>query len=377
MKMKKIISVLMGSALYIIAMVLLTGYGNLRNHPSITKEVVDKFRSLNNKGIYSMPKFKNCFFDFDYFLPCENYVSSVMFYNKLRTERTTHMVRDWIERGSLTADVPEVQASVRHFYDPTVPPAERYLQDIAIGPIMSYAQEVYPNPTLNDLDWAIYGDLTMPANDPTNHKFCWTNGKKWVAEAMEAKDAKTKDSLMGLAWRALGETLHMIEDHGHPAHVRDDSHPAPRGYGNFYGDPDTYEEFMCDIFPDNIALFAASGKIDANLKSSIADLTTVRDIAHTLAVWTNKNFFTNQTISGTNHLDNQIKQIAHPAKEYASPKISMDGYDPTSKYYMGTVGGHSVKMCFNYLSFYELLWQGKKKVTLFLTTNVLNLKQKF
>jgi len=359
--MKKIISILTGITLYIISMFILTGYGNLENHPSITDEIVDKFKSLNNKGQYSMTKFKNYFFDFSYDITSENYEKSVMFYRDLRIVQSKLNVKQWISRGSLTADVPEVQASVRHFYDPTQPVGSRYLQDIAIGPIMSRAQEIYPNPGLDDVDWAIYGDLTDDPNGPYNHKFCWENGKKWFKEALETENMASKDSLMGLAWRALGETLHMIEDHGCPAHVRDDSHPAPRGYGSLFGDPDTYEELMADVFKTQISSFASSGKVDPTLKTAFQNEKTVRDLAHTFAVWTNKNFFTNETIYGVNYLGENIAHKTHPHKTYTSPKIDANMFDPNTKYYEGKVAGFDVKHCVDRLSLYEFFWQGKKR----------------
>lgn len=359
--MKKIIPIFAGLFCYLIAMFLLTGYGNLENHPSITDAIVERFIGLNNKGQYSMPKFQNYHFDINYEITSEDYEKSVMFYRNLKIIQSKLKVKQWISRGSLTADVPEVQASVRHFYDPTMPAGNRYLQDVAIGPIMSRAQEIYPNPGIDDVDWAIYGDLTDDPNGPYNHKFCWENGKKWFKEALETESLKSKDSLMGLAWRALGETLHMIEDHGCPAHVRDDSHPAPRGYGSLLGDPDTYEEFMADIFKNDIYKFASSGKVDLNLKNSFSSSTTVRDIAHNFAVWTNKNFFTNETIYGVNIYGENINHKAHPLKTYTSPKIDADMYDPDSKYYEGKIAGYNVKHCVNRLSFYEFFWQGKRR----------------
>lgn len=337
-------------------------YENKKDHPALTDEITSKFISLNNKGSFSMSKFKNYYFDFGVEISGEDYKSSVMFYRDLEIVKSTYSVKKWISRGSMTADVPEVQASVRHFYDPTMPENQRYLQDVAIGPIMSKAQENYPNPNINQVDWAIEGDKNDDPNGQYNHKYTWNNGKKWFIEACEKSNKQVKDSLMAMAWRALGETLHLIEDMGCPAHVRDDSHPAPKGYGHILGDPDTYEEYFYEKVNSNeITSFANSGKIDGNLKSVLSECKNIRQIAHNLAVWTNKNFFTNQTISGTNIYGATLKHIAHPSKEYASPKISESTYDPNTKYYEGTVGGHAVKHCVSHMSLYEFLWQGKTR----------------
>lgn len=350
-----------GIGFYFAAMLFLTGYGNLQNHPDITSEIAKAFIGLNNMNQYSMPGFKNYHFDFDYELNGEDYEKSVMLFPDLKEIKAKHSVSKWLSRGSLTADVPEVNASVRHFYDPTMPEGKRYLQDVAIGPIMARAQEAWPNPHIDDVEWAIYGDKYLSDVNTMNHKFTWERGKKWFKEAFAERDEQKKDSLMALAWRALGETLHMIEDHGCPAHVRDDSHPAPRGYGSLLGDPDTYEEYMADNFKTNIASFASSGKVDAALKSSFASKTTIKEIAHEFAVWTNKNFFTNETIAGVNIYGETLKHKTHASKEYPSPKISESNYDPNTKYYIGKVGGHDFKLCVNKMSLYEFFWQGKRR----------------
>lgn len=362
--MKKKIAFIIGFILYFLAVYIMS-YENQKDHTAITDQITAKFRNLNNKGAFSMPKFKNYFFDFDYEISGEDYAESKMFYRSLQVVKSKYSVSQWLSRGSMTADVPEVQASVRHFYDPTMPEGQRYLQDIAIGPVMLAAQEYYGNPNIDQVDWAIQGDINDAPDGEYNHKFTWNNGKKWIAESMKIYNKQVKDSLMALAWRALGETLHLMEDMGCPAHVRDDSHPAPKGYGHILGDPDTYEEYVYEKIkkgnPNQIEELANSGKVDQNLKSNLAQYKNVRDIAHNLAVWTNKNFFTNQTIAGTNIYATKLKHITHPHKEYPSPLISESSYDPTSKYYEGTVGGHSVKHCRAHISLYEFLWQGKKK----------------
>jgi len=170
---------------------------------------------------------------------------------------------------------------------------------------------------------------------------------------------------VAMAWRALGETLHLMEYMGCPAHVRDDSYPTPHGYGSLLSEPDTYEKYVYAKIrtrgTNEIEAYAKSGKFDQNLKTLFQNAKNVRDIAHNFAVWTNKNFFTNQTIAGTNIYGEELKHITHPSKEYPSPKISEAIYDPDSKYYEGTVGGNTVKHCVNHISLYEFLWQGKRR----------------
>jgi len=119
------------------------------------------------------------------------------------------------------------------------------------------------------------------------HNYTWEIGKKYMKAALEEVNQDKRDKYMAKAWRSLGETLHMIADNGCPPHVRNDAHPL--------GNVDPYEEYF---EATDIRMFN-TGKIPVSLRESFRKLKTTRKIAHELAVFTNQNFFTNETISGT------------------------------------------------------------------------------
>lgn len=349
MKTRKYISLLLGFVTGTAVILLFSSYGNLRNHPAINDEIVNKF----NSEYSTISKFKNYIFELSQKnLSGKGAKESVMFYRNYDEIDYNFSPREWIAHGGMSADVPEVQAAVRHFYDPTVmDTSDRYLHDVAFGPIMTFAQEVYPNPHINDLDWAQYGDLLNPGN-PYDHVYTWENGKKWMMQAYEASSILNRQFYMAKAWRALGETLHMIADHGCPAHVRDDSHPAPRGMSSLIGNPDPYEEIMAADFKTQIADFASRNP-DASLKADLDAAKGLRYIAHKMAIFTNSNFFTNETITGTDKNGNHIFQKAHPDWEYTSPWINELNYNAASFTYRSTVGGQTVFLCSDKSYFWE------------------------
>ena len=132
---------------------------------------------------------------------------------------------------------------------------------------------------------------------------------------------------MAKAWRSLGETLHMIADNGCPVHVRNDGHPAFLvnlfDVVELFGNPDPYEEQMevKDIRKFDV------GSIPFDLRDKFRKAKTAREIAHELAVFTNENFFTNETISGIDWRGNTVIPITNPTYIHKSPKISLKNYD--------------------------------------------------
>lgn len=335
-------------------------YGNKTSHPSINHLIVKTFLSKNNKEGFSMNKFKNYKFDFTkpklagnkiiksgYFNPSEvpniGDISLVIGKETYGSTTYTEAERElsplgWIEHGGYSADEPEVPASLRHFYDPTRKKGKRYLTDKLNSKVFDYAESFLVKPHTNGVDWALG---TTGNFGVLEHIYTWENGKKYVQGALETANSETRKKFMAKAWRSLGETLHMIADNGCPAHVRNDGHPSiPISLLSYFGNPDPYEEQMA---VSNIADFDG-GPVPKDEIDKFRAAKTTRDIAHQLAVFTNKNFFTNETISGTDWKGNNVKPITHPEYVYKAPKLSPDQYDGT--YYSKEIAdGISIKMC--------------------------------
>ncbi len=367
--------------------VLFTSYGNKLVHPDLNAMMLGAFLKQNSNPNLADPVFKNYTF---YFLQGGTYKGTAVIKDGLFkegdlgaaaidygyadlnsgysqegvTEKAVKYisekaldyvysqegpaektVKGWIVDGGYSADVPEVPASLRHFYDPTREVGDRYLTDIANAIIMGTLQEyVLTNPQIDGVQWALGkpGEFTTGIQD---HKYTWESGKLWIQMALKETNNEKKNEYMANAWRSLGETLHMIADNGCPPHVRNDAHPSPLFNNNtWFGDPDPYEELI-DILrvnkPDEFAELAG-GSPDSKLKDKFKSMKTAAAIAHELAVYTNANFVTNETISGRDRNGTTRKQITHPGSPYIAPLLQNMNYNEEDYTYNTPYG---VKQC--------------------------------
>lgn len=329
-------------------------YGNIKNYPSINDFIVELFlKKGSSKSLSS--DFKNYKFEFKKGSLKGNYISKTGLFNHaslnqiakdpylmtglinlanstIEEEWGGKTPKDWIVHGGFSADEPEVPASLRHFYHPTRSEGERYLSDAVNSKLLNVIQsDIFGNPKTNGVEWAL--GTKGPVSD-TRHIYTWKYGKEFMKNALEEADIENRNKFMAKSWRALGETLHMIADNGCPVHVRNDAHPSIP-YLSYFGNPDFYEEDMA-LRKDLISVFN-TGNVSNSLKSKFEKEKTVESIAHELAIFTNNNFFTTETISGTDWKGNNIKQITHPDYEYSNPKLSSGNYE--KNYYRTTING--------------------------------------
>lgn len=341
---------------------LFVGYGNQKNHPTLNKFIVKAFLEKNNKESFSMKKFKLYEFKFDKQKLRGNYISKPGLFNPSEIDRfhedlanwlygeTTYTEEagektplEWMAHGGYSADVPEVPASFRHFYDPTRPDGQKHLTDDVNSKLLNWIQTKFTNPHTDGVSWAVGQAGSFGALE---HNYTWENGKVFMKGALEEKDPEKRNALMAKAWRSLGETLHMIADNGCPSHVRNDAHPSiPFRTMSYFGNPDTYEEMMAEFQTNNEAGLDEfqSGKADPDLALKLEKSTTIQEVAHKLAAFTNENFFTDETISGTDWKGNVVKPITHPNYVYNSPKLSAATY--SNNYYRRNVGNKEVLLC--------------------------------
>lgn len=322
--MRKIKFILLGALLFLVVQFLFVRYGNKVVHRNINSYIVEAFQSNFIINASRPQKFKNMLTAFNGPLLEGTAIYSGGFLSAMVTERETALTPlQWITSGGYSADEPEIFASFRHFYDPTLAEGNRYLHnhlDALTGK---------DNPQIDIIDWTL---------KHTDHEYNWKNGTNSVFLALQSNDEKVRNKEMAFAYRALGETLHMIADMGCPAHVRDDSHAAEPFTGYNFGSPDPYEDGI-EAFAD-IKNQLNGGVVDPDLKTYFKNATTVKDIAHKLATYTNSNYFTNQTISGAS-----IVPLIHPEKTYHSPKLESCEYDPTDFTYRKNISGNEVIMC--------------------------------
>lgn len=327
--MKKLKYILLGAFTYLLIGNLFTNYGNVSAHRNINSLVVERFMTRYVNTIFKPQYLENYLFVLNgsKTLPGTFINAGGLF--EIEESEISANPMTWIVHGGYSADEPEVYASFRHFYDPTEPAGNRYLHNHLDA---MDASGVVDNPQIDHLEWAL---------DHPDHEYNWENGKDAVLAAIAASNQEYKDELMAFAWRALGEALHMIADMGCPAHVRDDAHAAESFTGYKLGSPDPYEEIFEEIsVNEGINTLYQKGKLDASLKSSFENARTMQEIATILAEYSNQNFFTTQTISGS-----EVMPIIHPEKTYASPKLDQCEYDPIDAMYIKNISGNEVLMC--------------------------------
>ncbi|MBN2807596.1 MAG: hypothetical protein JXR22_13135 [Prolixibacteraceae bacterium] len=338
--MKKGISFIMGALFTLVVYAVISGYGNTVIHRGLNGMMINKFESYFINGLAPFDRLKN----YNILLkssreyPGEAITKADYFDAKTSQEKFT--AAKWIQEGGFSADEPEIFASFRHFYDPLEPAGERYLKNHLDE---LDAKGIVNQPKIDHLNWAL---------DHPMHEYNWKNGKTAIISALSTFDEEFRDHEMAFAYRALGETLHMIADMGCPAHVRDDAHASKSIAGYKLGSPDAYEEYS-EFF--NLSNFDIT-LVDPTLKTSFQSAETLSEIAHKLAVYTNANFFTGQTIYGYDKDGDLVEPIIHADDPYEQPRLGDCTYDLVTLSYNKTISGQTVMMCKDH--YYSRFYKG-------------------
>ncbi len=243
----------------------------------------------------------------------------------------------WVEHGGYSADEPELAAAIRHFYDPTGHSGGRkYLTNRGTSWEWLYTLDNLLHPQTDAIEWSM-GDTEKGSYNSWSLK----EGKKYLAFAFELSDEADKKASLAKAYRCLGEVLHNTADMACPPHVRNDSHAAPLGYtwGALLGSPDPYEE----LFDPKWAAEYLNGKRDPSLESFFSSATTIRAINQKLAEFTNRNFFTDQTINGAGY---EPLSPINKDGDYPDPRLEYLDYDTNDyTFYRTFPSGNLVKLC--------------------------------
>ena len=237
----------------------------------------------------------------------------------IEEEVQTHPFYWWVIEGGYSADEPESYMSLRHFYDPT-------------GRAYDKKAEEYVNYLTDDLDPYI-SPLIMGRNPAmsagrwafNDSRYSIKVGYDAVYKAFCVAPVAEKGTLYGKAWRCLGETMHLLADMTVPAHVRNDSHPGAlsRRWENIKNlQTDPYEEYVTaeEVADraDYMVYPVTQQKIDAS-KTAVELFTSI-------ANFTNKSFFSTDTIPGTDKVTAEhVTNFNQQPKEYDSPKL--ENYD--------------------------------------------------
>ncbi len=282
-------------------------------------------------------------------------------------EEKMETFRWWVTEGGYTADEPELYASFRHFYDPRhaetgQPPyltdhlneAGNYFKVLAAllaasgHPVDAViVDEIGRNPEVDARDWAING--TAHAGWGEND-YSWNKGLEAMQRAFESTDPVEKSKAFAQAWRALGETMHLLGDMVCPPHVRNDSHPAyaidwsilppelrnPNPNEGFLKG-DAYETWVTE----KVIKAVGHAPVEAEMQNYLKNSREPLDLFDRVALFTNASVFSSDTISGIDVSDKEIHS-ANGMPDYPSPRLDPDQYDPQTGYYTKRIGDREV-----------------------------------
>jgi len=330
MKVRNLIFLIMGFISYFALQYAVVSYDHTKSHKSFNLAMVQRFEEYF-KGGANDEKFKNYQFTFTdksaighsgkHKLTGLALTNSGYFDATIENTNVSMLPREWIEHGGFSADEPQIPAATRHFYDPVKLSGHHYLTNRG-----TYWEGIYPNPGIDAIEWAL-GDTEKGKGN--SYSLDW--GKTYMRLGLITKDSVKRNTYFAKAYRCLGEVLHNTADMGLPSHVRNDSHAAPVGLtlGNLsnFGSPDPHEE----LFGPYLVERFMNDNPDPELEGIFNNAQSIRTINESLAKFTNKNFFTNETINGIQILSNgktkAIKPINGKDGLYFEPQIEKINYN--------------------------------------------------
>jgi hypothetical protein len=239
---------------------------------------------------------------------------------QLKEEKT---LKEWIMHGGFSADEPEAAMALRHFYDPTNPQEPWLTDQTWLASFVGYINRVGGVPMISARDWAFEGPgyQSSPKRNIIRQDYSFPDAKAYFEEALLSDNRYNAE--YGKAWRAVGETMHLVSDMTCPAHVRNDGHA--------YSDPYEDSVMKADIY--RYATYSPSPSINYEQED-------MSQLMHDLAAWTNKHFFSADTLPGEQDFWGR-NITANGCVEYPLPKVG-NGAD-SDGYLYNNVDGRGVK----------------------------------
>lgn len=283
------------------------GWGNLSAHPEINRVAIELFETRKADS----PVLKNTTLDGEkvWGIAWDPSDGTDLF-NKTQSNRREKPAKDWIVDGGFSADEPEGPMALRHFYDPTNKSApwlndQRWVTEILKRLLGTMAT----NPEISALDWAMDRDQGMGAMEVIYpQEYSWPDAKEYFKKALADKNAGNE--FYGKAWRAVGETMHLVADMTVPAHVRNDGHALNDA------DPLEYATNAAEVRSN----FSSNWSTAINYEQSVSGL------MNELASWTNRNFFSKDTVPLAGRTTSANGQPAYPLPDMNALTVSRSGY---------------------------------------------------
>lgn len=186
------------------------------------------------------------------------------------TSNAEHSINDWIIAGGRLADRPKNSAFLDHFYNPQS-------DEGLFGPLLSIFLGGQPTP-----DWAV----------SERNKYSWKNGVENLKLALNSP-GDNKSVYYGIAWRSLGESMHLISDMTLPAHVWNDMHPIK----------DPLEESTNPEIVKNIMTNDAKKPFKSSIKFIPDDL---KSNLKSVADWTHANFYSDDKTPDVKNIEQLV-----------------------------------------------------------------------
>jgi hypothetical protein len=181
----------------------------------------------------------------------------------------------WMRHGATEEDEPARWTN--HFYDPTTGKGWTGSRFGYLTPEQGLATvaDIAAREPISSVDWV------------TNQDYQAAYGRQFGNQTWQKAVKSYVDGDKKSAFIALGHVLHLVEDASVPDHTRDDTH------ADLFGDPGSpYEKYSADFTNFNKLTFAE------NLKNSqFLNFSNIRDVISGLAVYSNNNFLSENTIN--------------------------------------------------------------------------------
>ncbi len=255
-------------------------------HEEINRQAVIRFFN----SMSSNPKFENSPLDKTKTYLANQTTSATLAQSGFKIAQNSLRFEDWLPHGGFSADEPEIWACVRHFYDPLSVNGGHQLTDHSwlhglVYDAISAKQWAFEDPS-NPYSWRKAMEYYKKAMEiPEDAKITVVPGTDFRDPAITVtSNDQARNVYLGKAFRALGETMHMMADLTQPAHVRNDSHPN--------GDLDPIESTA----NRQTVLLVKGSPVDPTAESAIATAANAADMYESIALYTNRNFYTDDTI---------------------------------------------------------------------------------
>ena len=285
--------------------------------------------------------------------------------------------KEWVEHGGFSADEPEVYNSFRHFYDPVaLNPNPRDFGETGVPYLTDHLEQIhsylswfvnldllgrwYADVRVDARDWAINGEKGWGYWE---NEYCWNKGLRYLREGFEGQaDGKPlsgveRDERFAKAWRALGETMHLLGDMCCPPHVRNDSHPGLDLSLRLFerlaivgpsGGPDHHNAGILKNDPyelwcqEELIRECGGEDVPARVAKVIQGSRSPLDLFQFIASFTNRNFFSSDTVP-YEVLGNPNLVTGNGGKPYEHPELR--ALIPEKGYSISEIWDRPVKLC--------------------------------